>query len=209
MVPRRDMGLFLRGYGGAGVGVAVITKTHPGFVGVTPVAQTVSTTGTRNGHVSCHLMCAKMRGSGDLSTSLFTSLRVGTPSTCLKMGNGGPARLATKVVVTFRHRLARGPARMILIISSLATAVDYTVMTGGRGVGMTRLMTNAHSFSVSVPGRVGHVVASNLSSCLFATNVMTGHGLGRANARGRAICCMKGVLVSAVHCGHGQLVGPM
>lgn len=189
--------------------MAVITKTHPGFVGVTPVAHTVSTTQTRNEDVSCQLMCAKEYSSADLSTSLFTSLRVERPSIFLKMDSDGTARLTSNVVITFSGRLARGPTRVILMISSLATAVDYTVITGGRKAGITRLMTNAHSFSVGVPGRMGQVVASKLSSCLFATNVMTGHGLGRAKARRTGMCCMKGVLVSGVHCGHGRFVHPL
>lgn len=189
--------------------MAVVTNTHPGFVGVTPLVHTVGTTGTTKGGVATHLICANSSRSGDLRPSLFASLSVPHPSMCLRMSGASFFRQVTNVLMTFTHRLRRRPTRMMLMISSLAPAVTYSVMTGGGKVGITRLITKAHSFSVSVPGRIGDVVASNLSSCLFATKVMTGHGLGRAKARRTRMRFMKGVLVSALHCGHAHLRHPM
>lgn len=186
-----------------------MSNTHPGFVGVTPVYHTVSTTERTKGGVSCHVICANPRSSADLSTSLFSSLSVEGPSTCLNIAKRGRSRITTSVVLTFRQRLSKRPTRIMLIMSSVATAVDYSVITGGHKLGITRIVTNAHSFSVGVPHRIGHAVISTVSSCLFATNVITGHGLGRRNVVPRCVRCINGVLVSAVHFGHRHLIRPV
>lgn len=199
------------GLGGVDGGVYVITKTEPGFVGITPIVETVRGTQGTNKRVRYGLICANHRSSRALRSSLFSSLNVHGPSICLNIRYRGVGRLANVIVTRFRHCLRRGPASIIVIISSLTSAVTITVIAGGRNIRLTRVTTNAHDFSVAVPGRVGHLIVSKLSSVLFATNVSGGDVTGGRNTRLSGICVINGMLVSGVqflrrHVGHPRIV---